>query len=842
MCSTVIDRVSGSRPDSNHTSSRAASRSRRPRAMLAAGLIAAAANFTQAQPFNVRAWYAEGQVFVVWQFPAPPAAPTDTVEVYSSAAAQVSTAAMSQEGRLFFPEYTGRRLTELAPNARLLVPTPGGGTYRLAPDEGAFAYTPHAAGNRFFAVVDTGATIVNAVNSAATAFAYDPVNDPVRPHWQFNDTTPGGFPSAAYVVWGDGRLDPNDARPDVPVFGNRNKNGVPHVFTITRPPAGLPATPVPCVLALHGGGDHYNLFRPGEPARANLTLGLSNGIVVSPDDSIYVRIESDLVIMTTGWFGYTTNLDPFNAAPRVAPPNSDVVINYVQRRVNWILDWLQGPGTPQPIDPDRVALIGHSNGARGASHLSRLTPRRFSAAVAYCYPGDFTMKGTEDNFLRGNWDQNLPTNLSVPGIGTLGVTDVFTPSTRISATERDWPVTRFYYGKRDVKGSATWTAVQRASVDAIEATRMGPMISWDEREHGVEYWGIENASPGPDIAQWIVPPAPIGGSKTLRPSAQYLADTYRASQSYPAFFNTDHDMILAGRQPDPGPGDPNLGDAWGTWSGFCEWDGATIVDTASSWACTAYLTGLSATPVDNAGVAEITTDLAPRKTAAFSPAAGTLVTWVARDAVTNAVRQTGTSIAESDGVVAVSDLRVPRDPARVRLTLCTQGSGTAPTIATQPVNASTCPGGSAVFGVAGAGAGPFAYRWQIEAAPSGSNDWADLADGTINGGNAVAAGTASPVLTITGIDMSAVARYRCIIINALACGSVISNPASLTVCYANCDCSTTPPVLNVNDFTCFLNRYAAGSPYANCDSSTTPPVLNVNDFTCFLNKFAAACP
>jgi hypothetical protein len=62
-----------------------------------------------------------------------------------------------------------------------------------------------------------------------------------------------------------------------------------------------------------------------------------------------------------------------------------------------------------------------------------------------------------------------------------------------------------------------------------------------------------------------------------------------------------------------------------------------------------------------------------------------------------------------------------------------------------------------------------------------------------------------------------------------------------TSCYSNCDGSTTAPVLNVNDFFCFLNRFASGSPYANCDHSTTPPVLNVLDFTCFLNQFAAGC-
>src|SRR5262245_4142097 len=74
-----------------------------------------------AQPFNVRAWYAEGQVFVVWQMPAPPGAPTDTVEIYASPAVQATTANMQLVGRLFFPEYTGGRLNALLPGARLLV-------------------------------------------------------------------------------------------------------------------------------------------------------------------------------------------------------------------------------------------------------------------------------------------------------------------------------------------------------------------------------------------------------------------------------------------------------------------------------------------------------------------------------------------------------------------------------------------------------------------------------------------------------------------------------------------------------------------------------------------------
>lgn len=61
-------------------------------------------------------------------------------------------------------------------------------------------------------------------------------------------------------------------------------------------------------------------------------------------------------------------------------------------------------------------------------------------------------------------------------------------------------------------------------------------------------------------------------------------------------------------------------------------------------------------------------------------------------------------------------------------------------------------------------------------------------------------------------------------------------------CYANCDGSTVPPLLNVSDFVCFQALFAAGDPRANCDGSTVPPVLNVADFVCFQTAFAAGCP
>src|SRR5690606_32747712 len=55
-------------------------------------------------------------------------------------------------------------------------------------------------------------------------------------------------------------------------------------------------------------------------------------------------------------------------------------------------------------------------------------------------------------------------------------------------------------------------------------------------------------------------------------------------------------------------------------------------------------------------------------------------------------------------------------------------------------------------------------------------------------------------------------------------------------CYADCDGSGE---LDVFDFLCFQNLFAAGDPQADCDQSGE---LDIFDFLCFQNAFAAGCP
>jgi hypothetical protein len=74
---------------------------------------------------------------------------------------------------------------------------------------------------------------------------------------------------------------------------------------------------------------------------------------------------------------------------------------------------------------------------------------------------------------------------------------------------------------------------------------------------------------------------------------------------------------------------------------------------------------------------------------------------------------------------------------------------------------------------------------------------------------------------------------------SFGCSGGFWNADGPATCYANCDNSTTLPVLNVNDFVCFQSRFAAADPYADCNHDSS---LNVNDFVCFQSAFAAGCP
>jgi hypothetical protein len=131
----------------------------------------------------------------------------------------------------------------------------------------------------------------------------------------------------------------------------------------------------------------------------------------------------------------------------------------------------------------------------------------------------------------------------------------------------------------------------------------------------------------------------------------------------------------------------------------------------------------------------------------------------------------------------------------------------------------------------------------ITVAATGATSYQWLHNGVpiVDGGPVLGAHT--PTLSISPVVASDTGGYSVLVSGG--CGS--AHPStSLHVfdpnaCYANCDRSTILPYLNINDFQCFLNKFAAGDSYANCDSSTAAPILNANDFQCFLSNYGAGC-
>jgi hypothetical protein len=159
------------------------------------------------------------------------------------------------------------------------------------------------------------------------------------------------------------------------------------------------------------------------------------------------------------------------------------------------------------------------------------------------------------------------------------------------------------------------------------------------------------------------------------------------------------------------------------------------------------------------------------------------------------------SVASGTATVAFNDLVFTQQPQSVTVPQNTQ----------------------VTFSIATSGPAPTAYQWKQD-------------------GNPIFLGNASTLQFVAQSGDEGV--YTCDVTGP--CGIVTSDGATLAfvtnTCYANCDGSTTAPVLTASDFTCFLTKFRAGDSYANCDGSTGSPTLTASDFTCFLTAFRAGCP
>lgn len=552
---------------------------------------------------NVRAWYADGQVWVVWEadFPLP-----ETYAIYAKNSPFSDVGDATLIGRLFAWEYGAGALKEQVDTmATYRVPNGQGGIYQLALNEGLFVATPHQSGSVYFAVVRWGETEVVAgvnITDAAVPFDYNPVGDPVECHLQavFPSPFAAGFTCFAFYLWADGRQNQWDSRPDFPVMANAAKNGMPSLFMISVPNDLDTSQLFPLTVWLHGGGGN-----------ARQSLAGSRPIInIKPEQGILLAHNDDLV----GWrasvppnpegpswhFGWRKNYDPFNADN--IPTSVDTVVNYTQRRYLWIDQWLQRRFN---IDATRININGHSMGGAGTTALAKCFPDHYASATIFNngFGGPAADQGAP---LFGPASLNFPTNLKNINNQTIGFIQLWNLIDNCS-TMPDWPLIRCYHSKNDENDAMKWDAFVVENYRKTDSLGMGVQLFWSERDHGIDT--------GPDFNDhWhngISPDLQTAYDDVAYEEAHFRSDTW-----LPAFFN--HRFDPASNNPGdgtPGTGPNSSGDDWGTWGGYHRWEDVVIEDGFYSeiYKATVWLEDSSPFANDNCPVDQLTADMAVRR-------------------------------------------------------------------------------------------------------------------------------------------------------------------------------------------------------------------------------------
>jgi len=617
---------------------------------------------------NVRGWYADGQVWIMWDVDNNP---PETYGIYNSMTPFTNTSQAQLIGRLYEEEWTPYALrTQIVATANYTIPNNSGGRFTLPANTGLFVETVHENGAKHYAVVKWGNTAITANNLSARIEYRFSVNEPVQAQSQGTTTLASGHKSTAYYMWADGRDNHWEGRPDFPIMANRHKNGMPSFFIVSEA-KNLPAGKVSAVHWLHGGGGTARQSLP--TGRTEINIEPQDGLLVAHNDDFIRKVlinNAPIIIKeesNSWWFGWAKGFNPFEATPST-PADTDTVINYTQRRLLWINDWLI---KNRNVDSERVFIQGHSVGSAGTTALAKAFPNTFGSACIF-NNGFGGPLGTHVFAFLGTATQNLPTNLVKRNGQPVRTYEVFDLSTPISAS-RDLPIMRSWAGKNDINDVMEWDAFVVAEYQRGDANAWGMQLFWDERPHGLEGMNFH----------WIMG---LGNLQTERDDAAYQT-RYRGHQSFPAFYNHQK---YPGANKNPGDGTRGtggngVGDDWGSFGGYHDWEVNSIVDTPGRWEVVAYLIGQSSHTVDNSINASLTADLAIRKPQQFLPKTGKVLQWSVTRLSNNQVLQSGTATVGADDLVSITGITVFKDPNRVRIRV------SDPTVAVESRESETLP-------------------------------------------------------------------------------------------------------------------------------------------------------
>ena len=390
------------------------------------------------------------------------------------------------------------------------------------------------------------------------------------------------------------------------------------------------STDWPLVLRLHARGrNETNCFTP-----AGSGMGVDDEVILAPEDwlpELRGACPDAADFTNSYWYGYHESLgvyDPVTHLPNCSPtPVTANNRNFTQRRVQFLLDWVENDQARHGISVDVARgtyALGTSMGAVGSLFLAEEAPERLAAVKTQLAKIDFSINDDPNNddvqalkdacthladhnnldtfnFEPGGSERDYVDVLWGPveigGVetrdqyfaedGTTWIYDRLNAGFLTSQNSTDRPVTLAVFGKCDEV--VQWYG-KPAFLAAREAERLGGIFFWDLGGHGDSRGSC--SSPDQTWDAIYACNAPTDGISHIA--------VHRKDQSYPAFSA----FVAGGISELSRAGDGHVhcvginppcetGDDFGTLSGLLTWVAGSIVDTPTKYQLTVNLDDLA---------------------------------------------------------------------------------------------------------------------------------------------------------------------------------------------------------------------------------------------------------
>lgn len=367
-----------------------------------------------------------------------------------------------------------------------------------------------------------------------------------------------------YTIWGD-----NQDIYYYPAFNNCGSYG--YDFTVVRRKPGT-------------AGPLYVSFFDDDPFQMAGSAVCSDCNILQLDDWL-PNGEN------TYWLGYNIHYDMYSKSNPVQ--NSGIVRTYTQNRMHQILTW----AISQPnVDSTRVYCTGFSHNGFGAMFTSVMMPSLIAATQMTSSPCLVkAVKGTDKETKWCGCKINLNTDMVNPGTGdTLQIWSLLDLRKMFyTFSKTDLPYMSGVNGKQDI--TVGW--VQNFHwFDSLNLNRQGGVWFWDQRDHS-------------------------GNGKNFDPEETDLNFLrFSTTRSFPAFA---YNLI----NENPGDGDINNGDPYGSINGYLDWDDKSIDDQSCSYSINCFIKDFYVGGVQQPEFDSTSVDITLRRLQNFHPANGQVIEW-----------------------------------------------------------------------------------------------------------------------------------------------------------------------------------------------------------------------